>query len=306
MILLRLAVSVLAALPAFAIITVNDPSGAIINSPSLFDGVAFLQSNGDGNCSGALLGTGRHVLTAAHCTDNSTVFTAYFDLPGGRLFYNGIQRAIHPDFVIDSNGNILNGDLAIITLDAVVDPLAPRYQIYRGNSEIGELFTAVGYGREGTGLTGDSGGTSGVRRGGTNRFDLDPNIFSNTLPAGVFLGFDFDNGSPGQNSTGDQGEGANETNVGRGDSGGPSFLTIGGTLYLAGIHSWRARLVDQNGNSPDINGVIDGTFGEIAADTRVSQFQTWIDQQVNDIPEPGTWVLLSNGLLVFGWRRWRG
>src|SRR5690349_12938429 len=71
--------------PARAITTANNPNLHLSNPGSVFDGVAALVASGGDSCSGALLSSGQHVLTAAHCvTDaggilNVSSLTAYFE-----------------------------------------------------------------------------------------------------------------------------------------------------------------------------------------------------------------------------------
>lgn len=76
----------------------------VVNPRSVFDGVGMLF--GIGNCSGTLLSTGIHVLTAAHCVTNSGTttpiaagsITVRFDLIGGPQTYTGASLFVIPNF----------------------------------------------------------------------------------------------------------------------------------------------------------------------------------------------------------------
>lgn len=98
---------------------------------------------------------------------------------------------------------------------------------------------------------------------------------------GTQLVADFDDGTMAHDALGriigrrDAGLGLDEGLIGPGDSGGPAFL--GG--QIAGVASYTARLTT-SGGSPDIDSLINSSFGEVAAWTRVSAYQQWIDQNL--------------------------
>lgn len=219
-----------------------------------YDGVVRLDDSSGGIASGSLLYTGRHLLTAAHVvTDDSGSlltedYTITFELAGKKIemivrWNSNIQGvAIPPEY----NGATTEGyDLAILTLPDqdhlnvpyrhMIAPLgAQRYDIYTGSSEIGQVFTMVGYGRTGTGSTGAQADTAGRKRLGMNRFDADANILSSSSApapnAGLSLIWDFDDGTEEGDTLGrlfglhDKGLGARESNAAQGDSGGPLFI----------------------------------------------------------------------------------
>ena len=125
-------------------------------------------------------------------------------------------------------------DLAIWTVSGTLPTYAP---VYSGSSELSLDMTVFGRGvGRGAELRAPSatdaddlrgwlwGGTSALRWG-TNRFDLAESGFVNGgTSIGSILAADFTRGG-----------GANEATVGSGDSGGATFVRVGGQWQLAGI-----------------------------------------------------------------------
>lgn len=299
----RLLALLVASLPAWAI-AIGDPNAAILPSNSFAAGVGYM-----GACSGVLLGTGMHVLTAAHCA-NSSPATVYFPTAtdAGAPIYNIANFQQHPDYEPLNTSNPAAADLAVITLASMVDPAVPRYQLYTGSGELGSTFIVAGYGLPGNGASGVS-GSLGTLRSAQNVFDDDPaNQLAGFMP-GSFLIFDFDNGNAAQNGLGGLGLGAAEGVGASGDSGGPLFLFISGVYYIAGIQSFSANVQDGNGVTLfDIDNAVNGTYGEWGGATRVSTYQSWINSitGVNTaVPEPGTFVLAGLGFAGLLWHRRR-
>lgn len=294
-----LAAACLCAVPALAIVTADDPANHVVNPGSVFDGVGALVSP-LGNCTGTLLSTGIHILTAAHCVTESGTTTPFaagaitirFDLPGGPQTYTGATLFVNPGYVPLGPG--YTSDLAILQLSALVDPLAQRYGLYSG-SETGITYL-VGYGRRGTGDTGSVPGTSGsVKRSGQNELDA-------TDPSAGLLVYDFDNGLPANNVFGSTGLGtANEVTIAQGDSGGPAFIQSAGIYRIVGVNTVSGCPgpgIDFDGSCDQNPAVSNGTFGELGGAIRVSLHSDWINSIVVDIPEPSTLTLIGLGLVV--------
>jgi len=235
---------------------------------------------------GAVLFDGRAILTTAHLFDGrSGTASLIFETLAGTQTINAQGYLLHPGY--DAEGN---NDLAIVWLSGSAPLGAERYGIYREADEVGQQVTLVGYGRNGTGSTGatSSGDALPIRLKAANRFDADAALLSElgsivgwSPLAGTQLLADFDNGASSNDALGrlldrhDPGLGTHEGMIASGDSGGPAFI---GNL-LAGVASYTANL-SYGPIAPDIDGILNSSFGEIGAWQRVSAYQQWIDQSL--------------------------
>ena len=237
---------------------------------------------------GVLLYGGAAVLTAAHLFNSSTSSArVLFETASGTTTVSSRQVLVHTAY--DASGG--NNDLALVWLAAPAPAAAQRYSLYRGADEVGQAFDLVGYGVPGLGATGTVTGYTGnpVRLKATNIFDAGIETVKNALgsavgwspAAGTQLVADFDNGQTAQDAFDrlinrpDLGTGQTEGLISRGDSGGPAFVQG----KLAGIASYTSNL-SFGSIRPDINNMLDSSFGEIAAWQRVSYYQQWIDQSL--------------------------
>jgi Ca2+-binding RTX toxin-like protein len=270
----------------------NDP-GYIVQPGTGLDGVVQMVGSDNHTCSGALLTTGRHILTVAHCVTNEwgepdyispSEYTVYFNLPSGKVSIPVSQIYIHPEWDSDIN---YNNDIAILELSQPAPEAANRYEIYTGFDEIGQTIQKVGYGRIATGNLGQN-TTSDVvstKRMGFNRYDAFGELFNTdpydyNMQQGKQFVYDFDNGLPQNDAFGqefninDLGFGLSEVSISPGDSGGPAFINgkIAG-LTSTGFPSAKAGI--------DVTNTLDSSFGEYASDTRVSVFADWINQIIN-------------------------
>ena len=269
---------------ASAIIVGGTSANNAIYAASGYTGVGFSVAS-VGSCSGSLLSTGMHFLTAAHCilgaTGNATI---NFSNGTSSFSYTSVSMIAHPDF--SSSSYFGGADLAIVTLGQIVDASISRYSLYSATGELGQTGTIVGYGREGIGTSGGDSGTFGTRRQGQNQID--------TLIGGNILYYDFDNGLAAQSTSGGLGLGVNEVSIYRGDSGGPTFIGN----QIAGIHSFISCTPPTSGRSAcgaaDVDGALNGTFGERFGDTRVSTYAAWINSVTSvaetGVPEPSTYA----------------
>jgi hypothetical protein len=261
--------------------TVDNPANHTVAPPSFFDGVAILSLGGKG-CSGSLIAGTSLVLTAAHCVSDdygniisASSASAGFDSMSGHQQFGALSISVAPGW----NGDFESGyDLALIRLSGV--PTVAGYSLYLGDYTGGTVVLA-GYGVSGYGATGIDRDAYpfGTLRWGTNSYEVVWDI------PGYPWGFDFDDGV--HNTFGTLGTGTNEVLIVPGDSGGPTFYNG----RIIGVHSFYGRM----GTCCDIDGIINGTFGEIGGDTRVAAYADWLNTQ---IPEPGPAALAGLGLAV--------
>ena len=205
------------------------------------------------------------ILSAAHCVPGGV---------GGQSvdFKLGPDNT-NPDITIDADNwfrhssytNVAGGnDVSLIHLTQPVLSVTP-VRLYRNSDEVGQQYTNVGYGRFGTGLTGDN-QPRGTKRGGQNTINRLGNFISG-VSTNVILS-DFDNpNNPGDSSMGSTVPLPLEAQVGLNDSGSPWFIENNGLVYVAAITSFRA-----NGDGTD-----NSDYGDISGGTRVSRNITWID-----------------------------
>ncbi|WP_083798374.1 trypsin-like serine protease [Lyngbya sp. PCC 8106] len=300
---------------AKAIVVPGDPNDYIVEPGTGYDGVVRLNiqtSFGGFLCSGSLLPTGQHILTAAHCLASSidtidfepfiplgNVFTtgakAFFELPTGEVQVKAEELYIHPNW----NGRYYDGnDLAIIKLAELAPTDAERYDIYRGSDELGQPGIKVGIGVTGNGNTNER-VLDLKKRSGLNTYDAFGEVLNGVFPevnfpVGSALLYDFDNGNPANDALGiiagipNFGLGENEVSPSFGDSGGPTFIDG----LVAGVVSdaIRSLLPSEIDDIP-----YNLSVGEIIFDTRVSTYAGYIDDVLagniaptKTVPEPNT------------------
>jgi hypothetical protein len=283
-----------AAVPAHAIVSTSSASNwlsSALANPDSLDGVAKLVINGSTGCSGTLLAGGAFVLTAAHCvTDASGALTATsiaLSLASGTVSAK-VSSASQIDVFTSWNGSLgNNNDLALLQLDSAVTGIS-GYQLYTANP-LHQTVLIAGYGLTGVGSSGATASTFGTLHWGNNVYDTT----SGTRGSGSYL-FDFDDGLAANSSMGNLGLGSAEAMIASGDSGGASFITLAGQLYLAGVHSFGQRSA-----SFDIDGTANSSYGEAGGDTVLysAATQAWITQATS-VPEPATLAQLLAGLLL--------
>lgn len=271
--------------------TVDDP---INHETGAFPGIAKLileRTDLTVGCTGTLLSTKEHLLTAAHCVTDE--FGSDMFASGTATFATGEQIEIesvhlHPDW----DGDFLRGnDIAILQLVAPVSDSLPGYDIDRNsNDDVGSINEKIGYGLSGYGNEGYDSSLYGfgTKRNGQNKYDAVADTLLKALGLragkdfvrGAVLQYDFDNGLAENDAFGlffnisDLGLGNDEVSSAPGDSGGPTIK--GGVIQ--GVTSYGITLQLANGDTADVTpGEIDSSFGEILADTRVSMYAAWID-----------------------------
>ena len=259
-------------------------------------------------CSGSLLPTGQHVLTAAHCvTDDigDLVLTSgdvYFegDLGVYKISVVVSDTAVHPSY----DGDFLKGnDIAILKLASPANSEITRYDYDKNGNSVGNVIEKVGYGVSGFFSSGyDSVKYPfGTKRNDQNKYDAFADVMYQAL--GMKEGTDYvrqavyqydsDDGSKKHDAFGfffgisHRGLGNNEVLSAPGDSGGPTIENG----KVTGITSYGITLMFLDRSTSDCTKErgqpkIDSSCGEFAGDTRISSYSSFIDGVLNVSTEP--------------------
>ena len=266
-----------------------------------FDGVVEIVNNFDGSvCSGVLVDSHRHILSAAGCFDTDSDrqvdnapgaddFTVNFVVDGGGSAADFSFQVSSDDVQLPSTWlgiEIGGSDVAVAELPALAPFRAEASGIFRSTTQIGRQFTVVGFGDSGDGTDGAQ-GNAGVRRSGVNRYDGSGSILNApTSPVrndfrGVITSIlvsDFDNGTTidtGSLFLGSNNQGQNESFEAPNDRGAPGFLEVDGEQLVASVMSYQYDRSD--GFTTDSSSTEQSNFGEVTVSTRLSNFTAFID-----------------------------
>ena len=232
---------------------------------------------------GGVLVATNWVLTAAHAYQLNPTLTT-FTLPNGNSY-----DVVSGSLSFEPTG----ADLALYRIQQKVGgPALPDSSqvaaLFTGSSELNNAGTYVGYGRGGTGTTGENPALfpAGVRRLGGNAIDgygtkSGADVIVGTNPAGAqYLVSDFDDPLAPSTAKGLTGPvAALESGLGIGDSGGGVFINDGSGLKLAGIMVARG----DTGT---------GNYGDLLYSERVSPRVAWVNSVV---PEPTSAAIFAVG-----------
>jgi secreted trypsin-like serine protease len=231
-------------------------------------------------CTGTLLPSGQHILTAAHClTDrdgNLDVLGTSATFVSPHYGQTTVGVASDGYYIYSGWDGFSGGDIAVLKLSNTVPIHYERHNIYRRSDEAGRFFQVAGFGKTGFGQSGATTNNPGTFATGQNRFDIALESFGPIM--GSQLLFDFDSGSPQHDTSGqvfgirDLGIGGFESTIAFGDSGGPAFIDG----QIAGVSSY----ILSPGQPIDIDDQLNSSFGELAGAMRVSSYAQFIDAAV--------------------------
>ncbi len=228
------------------------------------------------------------VLTAAHTelvrkTVAGTLGST-FEI-GGEL-RNVTQAIRHPNYTNvpgDPAASIALGwDIALVELDAPINTVTPA-SLYTGNTLdlIGEELIYTGFGRSGTGDTGDT-IIAGTKRAGTNKgeqlgYTINPGLPEEEVFSDQIIFADMDDppgGLPYGNPLGGNTPLSFEYLIAEGDSGGGLFIEDNGQHYLAAVHS-----IFVNFDPFSTIG-----YGDIMGSTTIEAALPWITSTITVVP----------------------
>lgn len=221
----------------------------------LWDGAAFTAS---GTWIGNDSAGSAYILTSAHNfepDDDASVWT-YVSSTGGE--YAGSDLWIHPDYdhISEDSGDF---DLAIVRLDGNLSDVGPKPLLYQGANELGGTIVIVGFGSRGPGSTGeqDEFYDAPVAAAAMNIVDDVNGECGNHC-----IMYDFDASDGSANGLDGSPEPINkfEGILGSGDSGGGTWLDVGGGWVLVGVNSWGD----------------DSVYGSVSSATRISDHADWV------------------------------
>jgi len=249
----------------------------------------------------------------------------------GAAIVNAAAVSINPDYAGFGNcpagvaSFCVNDDVAVITLaqDAPAD--AKIYRLFSGDLGLGQLVNLAGYGTSGDGINGFNVAPNfRIKRSGSNVLDLfegNDEAFTGLDSFGFLQGLgrsevwyaDFD----GTNSTGvlkdssctffgvctQQLANDVETNIGGGDSGGPTFIDINNELFLVGDNTFGF-----SGFGEENPGAFGSLFGGILLGAYTDYLFSATNgaiQIVSNVPEPGTLALFGLGFAMLSAMRKR-
>lgn len=240
----------------------------------------------------------------------------------GRAIINASNVVMHPDYKgfgvcpAGTPGFCVNDDISVITLGQDAPASAKIYSMWGQTVGAGDKINMVGYGTSGDGINGFNVGPAfRVKRSGSNIVDFfegDDENFTGLDAFGFIQGganevyyADFDGvNSRGQNVDSDctffgyctpaLGNSV-ESNIGGGDSGGPSFVSYHDQLLLVANNTFGF-----SGFGEENPGAFGSLFGGIALGSYIPWLQSVTNGAINIVPAPGSLALLGLGLLAMG------
>lgn len=251
--------------------------------------------------------------------DVRVVFNTQTSAGGANTFTlgNAVAVAMHPNYngfgvcpaaVTNPSEFCINDDIAVITLGSAAPTGYKTYRVDPTMPAMGTQLTHVGFGTTGDGVNGHTAASSSffIKRTGRGHADrpLDElNDELNFSGVGEIWTSDFDSAARGIDSHCTLFSVCSpilannvETNLGGGDSGGPTFVSgAGGEWLLVGNNTFGRRF-----DGSQVSGSFGTAYGGMMLGAYVDFLQAATGGAVQVVPEPGTWGMMALGLLAVG------
>ena len=242
------------------IIIRHDVGQAAYDTRSIdYPAVFFLERQGMRKVCVATLIARQWALTAAHCTEETSLGVA--TARGGTFAVEVAGQSREVDLVVKhpryQQGAVDDIDLALIRFKAPLASPSP-IALNMAKDELSKVVTIVGWGYFGVGTLGRQ-YADGRMRYATNRISQ----------SGRYLRYRFDD--PREAASASL---PTEGMLGLGDSGGPAFIATASGSRLAGVAVGQLLNVDYDEETQ-------GRYGAIAIYERVSSHITWIESVIN-------------------------
>jgi hypothetical protein len=289
-------------------------SGAFV-SPIHIVTAAHCIDTGPGNGTGTPIVIGDRLAGVAGVGDVRAVFNTQTSVGGTNSFTLGsaVSVSMHPGYkgfgvcpaaVTDLSEFCINDDIAVVTLGQAAPGWVKQYRVDTVMPGMGTEVTHVGYGTTGNGVTGHTSGSSSffIKRTGRNFLDRPLDELNDELnftgkPEIWVSDFDSAARSIDQHCTlfsVCSGILANdvETNIGPGDSGGPTFRQgADGEWLLVGNNTFGRTWPGQT------RGAFGTAYGGMILGSYMDFLQASTGGVIGVVPEPGTYGLMALGLL---------